>query len=158
MKSSRSRRWLLRSSRSGLHAVERGSGTRLRAALRTRGAKPSFARSLLLLLLLMVGVSLCNSGTAAASPPSTDETTTTTTEPPSTSSSTTLPPPSTNAPVSPDYESFEVCSTPTLVSLSEWSECSTAYNVDKLRQTVTVGMFLLVGLLLTLVLLTFMRR
>lgn len=61
--------------------------------------------------------------------------------------------------MSPNYEAFEPC-TPldSTVSRSEWAECSTAYNLDKMRQTVTVGLFLLLILVTAIFLVVAMRR
>ena len=99
---------------------------------------------------------LCTSATAEASPP--EETTTTTTVEETTTS---LPPTTTTSPsgVLPSYDSFDPC-TPqdSTVSLSEWAACSTAYNTDKMRQTVTVALFLLVALTTGLFLVLALRR
>lgn len=128
-------------------AVERDVRTLLlRMRRRRRRAARSCKRSwpALLALLLTAALSLSSWETASSSPPSTDETTTTTSS--TTTTSTTLPPPTTSA-VAATFDAFTPCETADGLSVGEWASCSVAYNTDKQRQTVTLGLFLVVLIL-----------
>lgn len=49
-------------------------------------------------------------------------------------------------PSSPDFSNWGPCTSPETLTVAEWSACSAAYSADQTRQTVTVGLWLLVAL------------
>lgn len=103
-----------------------------------------FWRKFLRPLLLTAVLWLCTSETVGATVPPTDPPDTTTT------SSTTIPA------VEPAYDEWTPCTSST-VTVDQWANCSTAYNIDRMRQTVTVGLYLLVALGVVVVLLVAFR-
>lgn len=64
------------------------------------------------------------------------------------------PPPS----FEPNFDGWTPCSDAESLTLSEWANCSTAYNVDRMRSNLTVGLWVLVVLATATFVLTAIRR
>lgn len=92
----------------------------------------SFVRSLLLPLLLTVATwSLLPGGgaeTAQASPPEQPEPVT----------------------VPPSFDTWEPCTSSEGLTVTEWSACQSAYNVDEIRSLLAIALVLIVGLLVAI--------
>lgn len=125
--SRRSRSVSQRSSTLGTRDVRIGRLRSLRRLL--RATRKVMRLPWLFPVALLLSISMWDTALATTPP--------TTTEPPST---TTTAPPSTP----PMFDSFDPCETASSLSVGEWAACSSAYNVDKGRTEVFLGLWLLV--------------